>query len=149
MMRPFRECGIRTRVWHQDESDVQLARKILTWLTYSLRPLRVTELQHALALEPEDTFLDEDALPDEGLLISLCAGLVAIDKESDIIRLVHHTTQEYFERSRMDLFPDGHREIAHTCLTYLSLEKFATPFDKGSAAWDKHLEDDAFLGYAA
>jgi hypothetical protein len=33
-------------------------------------------------------------------MVSVCAGLVTIDEESNIIRLVHHTTQEYFERSQ-------------------------------------------------
>ena len=32
------------------------------------------------------------------VLVSVCAGLVTIDRESNIIRLVHYTTEEFFER---------------------------------------------------
>ena len=34
------------------------------------------------------TEMDEDAIEDESVLISVCAGLVVIDENSSIIRLV-------------------------------------------------------------
>jgi hypothetical protein len=62
-------------------------------------------LQHALTVEPGESKLDEDNIPDEQLLTSLSAGLVIVDKESSIIRLVHCTTQEYFNGIRASRFP--------------------------------------------
>jgi hypothetical protein len=50
----------------------------------------------------------------------VCAGLVAVDKESSIIRLVHYTTQEYFERVRIEWNPGAQEEIAVTCLQCLT-----------------------------
>ncbi len=47
-------------------------------------------------------------------------GLVTVDRDSKIIPLVHHTAQEYFERKGLDYFPDAHKNIANTYLTYLS-----------------------------
>jgi hypothetical protein len=44
---------------------------------------------------------DEEPLPDENVLFSVCAGLVTINREINTIRLVHYTAQEYFERIRM------------------------------------------------
>ena len=39
-------------------------------------------------------------------MVSVCAGLVTVDEESDIIRLVHYTTQEFFERTQNIWFPN-------------------------------------------
>jgi len=99
------------RICNQDEDDAQLAKRTLSWISYALRPLTVKEIQHAIAVEPSEKELDEEALPDEELLISVCAGIVTIDQESNIIRLVHYTTQEYFERNRVNIFPDGQTSI--------------------------------------
>jgi len=113
------------RISSQDDEDVQLAKQVLSWLLYAQRPLTVTELQHALATEPEARALDEEALPDEDLLVSVCAGLVVVENESAIIRLVHYTTQEYFERVQMHLFPTAKIDIAASCLTYLMFDDYS------------------------
>lgn len=73
--------------------------------------MNIREVQHALAVEPELTYVGNDVLIDEDLLTSVCLGL---------IRLIHHTTQEYFERKGPNSFPDAHRNITTTYLTYLS-----------------------------
>jgi hypothetical protein len=113
------------RIWGQDEGDVKLARQVLSWISFASRPLTLNEVQHALAIEPGDTDVDEEALPEEDLLVSVCAGLVTLDRESNIIRLVHHTTQEYFERICMGQFPDAQISITITCLTYVSFDILA------------------------
>jgi hypothetical protein len=82
--------------------------------------LSVKEIQHALVIEPGLTRIDQDVLTDEDLLISVCLGLVTVDRDSKIIRLIHHTTQEYLERKGSEHFPDAETVIAVTCLTYLS-----------------------------
>jgi hypothetical protein len=91
------------------------------------------ELQHALAVEPHDKAIDEEALVDETLMISVYAGIVAIDEESNVIRPVHYTTEGCFER---DKFPRGQTSIAMTCLTYLSFDAFKV----GYASSDKKME---------
>jgi hypothetical protein len=50
-------------------------------------PLSVEELQHALAVSPKMTQMNPRALVFGWKLTSVCAGLVVIDKEQDIIRL--------------------------------------------------------------
>jgi hypothetical protein len=37
-------------------------------------------------------------------MVSVCAGLVTVDEESNIIRLAHYTTQEYFNQTREKWF---------------------------------------------
>jgi hypothetical protein len=100
------------RIQGQEWRKVKRAEQILSWISYAVRPLTVEEIQCALAIEPDDTDLDEEALPDEDLLTTVCAGLVTIDRESNAVRLVHYTAQEYLERTRLNLFPAARMEIA-------------------------------------
>src|ERR1700722_17792671 len=64
------------RVERQDDSCKELARRVLSWITYAVRPLSVKELQHALAVIPDTTKLDPDDITDDEILTSTCAGLV-------------------------------------------------------------------------
>ncbi len=76
------------RIKEQTADDVELALGVLSWISFVVRPLSVEELQHALAVRPTHTDLRRGALPDEEIMVSVCAGLVVIDEESDVIRLV-------------------------------------------------------------
>ncbi|KAL7793811.1 hypothetical protein V8C37DRAFT_409391 [Trichoderma ceciliae] len=104
--------------------QAQLALSALLWITYAKRPLTIVELQHALGVEPGESAFDEQNLPDIELLVSVCAGLVTIDNDSNIIRLVHYTTQEYLQQTHEKWFPEPQSEITTTCITYLSYEVF-------------------------
>lgn len=68
--------------------------QVLAWITCAKRPLTTTtvELQSALSVEMNESDLDEDNLPDLIDMVSVCAGLVTIDAQSNVIRLVHYTT---------------------------------------------------------
>ena len=76
------------RIERQNEDDRELAKRVFCWITYACRPLTVDELQHALAITPDMTEMDADNIIDEEILTSVCAGLVVIDEERRIIRLV-------------------------------------------------------------
>lgn len=108
------------RINNQKPGFRNQADRALSWIIFALRPLTVLELQHALAVELDDPELDEDNLPDPNEMIASCSGLVVVDEESQIIRLVHYTTQEYFERSWEHRSIECHTRIAAICLTYLS-----------------------------
>ena len=69
------------------------AKLALSWIVYAARQLSVLELQHALAIEEDSCELDEDNLPEMDEVLSACAGLVTVDEDSGIVRLVHYTTQ--------------------------------------------------------
>jgi hypothetical protein len=53
---------------------------------------------YALVVEPNETKLDPKNMPNINNLLSICARLVVVNKESAIIRLMHYTTQDYFKR---------------------------------------------------
>ena len=55
-----------------------------------------------------------------GSLVDVCAGLVIIDSTSQMIRLVHYTTQEYLGNARLHFFKGAEVDMSRACLTYLS-----------------------------
>jgi ankyrin repeat protein len=107
------------RIEGQSPGFQKLAKQVLAWITCAKRPLTMLELQQALAMEEDKSELDKDNLPDIEDMVSVCAGLVTVDKESGIIRLVHYTTQEYFERMQKDWFPNVEADITIICITYI------------------------------
>ena len=98
------------RINDQGSRVRDLAKRILGWIIHAKRPLSTAELQHALAVRTGTTHLDKDYLPSVQVLRSVCAGLVTIDEHSGIVRLVHYTTQEYFERTWTSWFPNRSEE---------------------------------------
>ncbi|KAK5996456.1 Serine/threonine-protein phosphatase 6 regulatory ankyrin repeat subunit B-like protein [Cladobotryum mycophilum] len=99
------------RVTGQMRGYKDLAFKVLSWISHARRPLRTLELQHALGIKPGKHQLDKHDLPQITDMISACAGLVIIDDQSDIIRLVHFTTQEYFEQTSKRWFPTAQTDL--------------------------------------
>jgi hypothetical protein len=79
------ECTC-SRIKSQTKNEVSLATKAIIWLTYAYRPLKITELQHALAVSDER--FDEDDVAAKELIVSVCCGLIVVDKQSGIVRLV-------------------------------------------------------------
>jgi hypothetical protein len=75
------------RIVAQTEDEVSLATKALLWLTYAYEPLTITRLQHAVVLSDEADRFDDDIVPEE-LILAACCGLIEVDKQSEIVRLV-------------------------------------------------------------
>jgi len=59
---------------------------------YAQRPLTIGELCYTLAVELGDDELDPNNIYNIRDLVLVCASLITVDKESDIIYLVHYTT---------------------------------------------------------
>lgn len=137
------------RIEQQGMEKEALAKNVLSWIICAKRPLTINELLHAVAVETSSTYFDEDNLSDIQYMISLCAGLVVVDEESGIVRLIHYTTQGYFERTWQTWFPKAHQNIAMVSLTYLSFDKFATG---PCANWNEYrdrLKENPVYHYAA
>jgi ankyrin repeat protein len=137
------------RINAQNSDFKSLAEQTLSWITYAQRPLSLYELQHALAVEPNESELDEENIPHIELIVSVCAGLVTVDQESDVIRLVHYTTQEYFERTRSTLFPNAQKNIGRCCLTYLTYDVFSAGPCQSDQKFESRLRKFRLLEYAA
>ncbi len=114
------------RIKSQEKGFCDLALTILSWISLAKRPLTVTELLHALSIEPGDTAIDKENFVDEDMLTFVCAGFVVNDGGNGSIRLAHYTMQEYFDHRKYQLFKDRNTNIAMTCITYLMFDVFST-----------------------
>ncbi|KAJ7016332.1 hypothetical protein C8F04DRAFT_1202503 [Mycena alexandri] len=108
----------------QNEDNRKTARSTLLWVANAKRLLTVSELTTALAIKPGARSIDEDYLLDIETVLAVCAGLVTVDKESSVVRLVHYTTQEYLDKIQAEKFPDAQTEMTHTLLTFLTLDGY-------------------------
>ncbi|KAJ7291257.1 ankyrin repeat-containing domain protein [Mycena rebaudengoi] len=107
------------RIEIQAEERKKLAYLTLTWVTNAMRPLSVEELREALAVEWGAKSLNPEKRPKMEIILSVCVGLVIVDEESSVVRLVHATTQAYFDGR----FPGAHAEITQTLLTYMMFKE--------------------------
>ncbi|KAL6410261.1 hypothetical protein AUP68_06676 [Ilyonectria robusta] len=137
------------RIESQSVDQKQLAKRVLLWITSAKRPLTTLELQHALAVEVDEHELNKENLTHIEDMVSVCAGLVTIDKESNIIRLVHYTTQKYFEETHSHWFPTAETEIATSCIAYLSFVAFEGGICHSAKEFQQRLQSNPLYNYAA
>jgi len=118
----------RQRIDQQLTSLRCLARKVLTWITLTRCSLTIEELQEAIAIEPDMEMLDcDNDLQDEDTIISVCVGLVTVDREKRVVHFIHRTVQEYFNSICAEWVPEGQTMITHSCLTYMSMQPSKQP----------------------
>jgi len=107
------------RIKAQKGSRSRLGMDALMWVSNSERPLKASELGHALGVNIGSTDLDVENVPTIRTLIGCSLGLITVEASSSIVRLVHFTLQEYLS-GNPGLFQSPHSMIAEVCLTYLN-----------------------------
>ena len=137
------------RIKGQNPDAQELAVQTLSWISCAKRPLTIQELRYALAVEQDTHDLDEDNLSDLEDIVSVCAGLVVVDEKSQIIRLAHYTTQEFFEREGTTWFPNAQVDITTTCATYLMFDQFESGFCGSDDTLETRLRLNPLYNYAA
>lgn len=81
------------RILAQHPRKALLAQKVLLWVLTSSRSMTMRELQHAVATSPTTMQFDSDRIVEQGVLLGLCCGLVLMEDESHIVRLVRKSSQ--------------------------------------------------------
>jgi hypothetical protein len=137
------------RIEGQNPDASKLAMDVLMWITCSKRQLSSRELREALGVEPGTLCMDKTNVPQVKDIGSVCAGLVEVDEKSDIVRLVHYTTQEYFERNQNRWFPSAESRLAIVCVTYLSFDLFETGFCVNDEEFEMRIQQNPLYDYAA
>ena len=141
--------GITTRIRSRpNASQAKLGMRVLMWLHFAFRPLKLVELQHALAVQNGQLEFDSGNIPSQKALLDCCLGLVIVDKETLTVRFMHYTLEEYFRVNTMREFPNGYSLIAQNCLTYLNfgnLRQNCTSLGSLQEIMAKY----AFLNYAS
>ncbi|KAG2012147.1 ankyrin repeat domain-containing protein 50 [Coprinopsis cinerea AmutBmut pab1-1] len=101
-----------SRIESQDPELVKIAKQVLLWVVFSRGPLSLRDLKAALGANPDTYSIEESLMPDEFSIIELCCGLVELDTESDIVRLVHFTARDALGRILLNDFPQPHLFIS-------------------------------------
>ncbi|KAJ6260361.1 hypothetical protein Dda_4587 [Drechslerella dactyloides] len=137
------------RIQKQDKKDVELANRILSWLLLSFRPLRLTELQHVLAVDGDRKHINPETIIPEEVLISVCCGFVVIDRESRIVHPFHRTLLEHLARQREQHICKDQADLARSCLYYLCFDAFADGPCETYEDVDRRIDEHPLLKYAA
>jgi len=120
--------------------------RILSWILYAARPLKMEELQEALAVGENVKVLLERHKSTLEDIVKSCEPLVDYDKSTRVVKFTHDTVREFLEKNCKDqLYPP--RDLAKTCLYYIGLDEFNTPCPDGKAVLIR-LEKFKFTEYA-
>jgi hypothetical protein len=90
--------------------------------------------------------LDKSNTSDIRDMVSFYVGLVVVDQKSNIVCLVHHTTQDYFEQKGPDWFVDASTRIASACLSYTPFDPFESGRSPNNRDFEARLADNIFSG---
>jgi hypothetical protein len=99
------------------------AFKVLQWLAYSTRPLRIEEIAEVIAVDIEGDlrFNPENRLREPQDILTICSSLVTTAGLE--LRLAHFSVKEYLVSNRVrteySIARCAHDHIAQTCITYL------------------------------
>jgi hypothetical protein len=126
-----------------------VAENVLMWITCARTTMTTTQLRHALATKPFSLEPDEDDIATVEDILTACTGMVVEDETSGIIRLVHFTAQDYFQRTRAKWFPDAESALALHCLWYLSFDVFCSGPCRSDEEFQSKLHTFAMYKYAA
>ena len=77
------------------QTHVKRAKEVLLWVTFAEKDLAIRDLRDLLATSPEGEY-DPGRAPTEAFIVSVCCGLVELDKESGLVRLIRTSTQVGF-----------------------------------------------------
>jgi hypothetical protein len=107
------------------------ALRILQWLVFSARPLRINEVAELLVADPEGSpEFDLKRRPfDPQDIASYCGSLVITQTSTKEIRLAHYSVQEFLVSDRLTSRCEVYKTIeqpasiliAKTCLIYIDL----------------------------
>lgn len=129
------------RIHGQLEGDKIVARNAISWIVLAQRPLTAQELCVALSLSKDTKGFDRDNLLDIEDVLATCAGLLAVDKKSNVVRLVHYTAQEFFEKNLKRWLPSAQANISLICLNHLDFKVY------NDFRGRTHREDDENSGH--
>jgi hypothetical protein len=142
------------RVSQQPEDFKRLAYHMLLWLSQARRPLLCLELSQAVAVEVGDVYLDKDNMPEEEIMTQVCMGLVVVDRDTSVIRLVHFSMQEYLQKhfessSNARLIFAEKDMIVKTCLTILLFDEFGKGHCQSDPEFELRIQEYPIFLYAA
>ncbi|KAF2106193.1 ankyrin repeat-containing domain protein [Lophiotrema nucula] len=140
-----------------------LASRLFQWITFSFRPLTLSELCAAISIEKDDLELDEsNVITDPWNILKIGGSMLAYDYESERVTFAHPTVRDYLlQRGSGDQPPyqiricasDPHIPLAASCIQYLqfssvSLQMRNLDYRAVQRTGQLHESQFAFLHYA-
>lgn len=86
-----------TRILDQHSRHVSLAKTILLWVINAQRSMTIEELQRAVAISPGNHTFEPARMVPEATILGICRGLIAVEEESRVVRLVRKHVPEMLE----------------------------------------------------
>ncbi|KAH6912020.1 hypothetical protein BKA70DRAFT_1559519 [Coprinopsis sp. MPI-PUGE-AT-0042] len=119
---PRRIEDVYQQTWEriiQSERHASLAQAAFVWVLNAKQSMTIDQLLHALATSPETHRFESLRLMPEAALMTICRGLITVDKESRLVRLVHYTAKGPLEDLLRESFPRPHSLLTAVCITRL------------------------------
>lgn len=82
-------------------------------------------------------------------IVSICAGLVTAEWETNIIRFTRNTMRNHFEKTQTRWFPNAQTIITTICVTYLSFAVFESGFCQTADEFEERARINPLYNYAA
>ena len=118
----------------------------LYWIAKSQQPLTFPALQHAIAIEPSTTEIDDGNLISEQGLVLDSSGVVIVGNDTTV--RMHLTMHEWLDKNSGEWFAGQESQMALRLLTYLNFEEFRQPCASDSE-FDNRLTKMPLLEYAS
>ncbi|KAH6906766.1 hypothetical protein BKA70DRAFT_1150947, partial [Coprinopsis sp. MPI-PUGE-AT-0042] len=137
------------RISNQTRKYATLAKAVLVWVLHASRSMTMEELEWAVATSPDTHKFEASRRVPGTTLLSLCGGLITLEEESRLVRLVHYTAKEMLEGFLHEAFPHPHSLLASICMTHLTECGFQNTTISSEREFQAVLENDPLLAYAS
>ena len=114
--------------------NAEVARKMFRWVAAAKRPLSLMEIREAIAVEPCQSFSQQDKLVNDVYqLVPWCGNLLVLDEEEGLVQFAHHSVKDYLLSGEVPEFSSHHfrieiqdvdHEAGEICCTYLNFSDF-------------------------
>jgi len=139
----YNEVFKRIQVQGPDRQDLVL--KIVSWILYAKRPLKMDELREAIVIEPGDTELDPNYLLEPGFIVEISESLVSYDEDSGSVGFSHFTVYEFLANLEAPSLLSA-VDFAKVCLACLNFQEFESPCESPESM-EKMLQKHPFFRY--
>ncbi|KAJ9639353.1 hypothetical protein H2199_006386 [Coniosporium tulheliwenetii] len=139
-------------------ADRVMARRALLWLSFSSRPLYLSELCEAVVLEKDDTSLDNDSrLQQPHLVLDICKGLADYNVETRQVTLAHSSIKTFLTSEAIRTSPASfytlnpqweNQTIMRKCLRYLLFTDFRNGESRADPQTGVYWHEFPLLSYA-
>ena len=155
------------------DSKRETARQLLQWIACAMEPLTVSEIEHALAITPDEESFNvrRKIRRTQDFIMETCGPLVEISQADQRVRMAHASVKDFLlskkEASKLENpkrqlarvldylvdETDAHTRVASCCLTYISYAASRyvdvdADRKQSHARLEERLKTDVVLNYA-